>query len=159
MWSKGVKPVLSVTLASGRTIRATANHRLFTGSGWNSIAILRVGDRLAVAREFPSLRIRLSWTDDEIILLGHLVGDGSYLKHQPLRYTTASEENSKQSPKLRCRLGSTVKRHAGRGNWHQLVIGGNGNRWHANGVGAWLKGSASLISALTRSTCLPKFSD
>jgi replicative DNA helicase len=37
-------------------------------------------------------------------------------------------------------LGSTVTRHAGRGNWHQLVIAGNGNRWHAAGVGAWLKG-------------------
>jgi replicative DNA helicase len=37
-------------------------------------------------------------------------------------------------------LGSTVTRHAGRGNWHQLVIAGNGNRRHAAGVGAWLKG-------------------
>jgi replicative DNA helicase len=37
-------------------------------------------------------------------------------------------------------LGSTVTRQAGRGNWHQLVIAGNGNRWHAAGVGAWLKG-------------------
>jgi replicative DNA helicase len=25
------------------------------------------------------------------------------------------------------------------GNWHQLVISGNGNRWHATGVGKWLK--------------------
>jgi replicative DNA helicase len=33
-----------------------------------------------------------------------------------------------------------VSRHPGRGNWHQLVIAGNGNRWHAKGVGAWLKG-------------------
>jgi replicative DNA helicase len=37
-------------------------------------------------------------------------------------------------------LGSTVKRYAGRGQWHQLLISGNGNRWHASGVGAWLKG-------------------
>jgi replicative DNA helicase len=37
-------------------------------------------------------------------------------------------------------MGSTVTRHAGRGNWHQLVIANNGNRWHATGVGAWLKG-------------------
>src|SRR5205823_12563083 len=32
-----------------------------------------------------------------------------------------------------------VTRHAGRGNWHQLVISGNGNRWEAKGVGKWLK--------------------
>ena len=32
-----------------------------------------------------------------------------------------------------------MTRHAGRGNWHQLVISGNGNRWHPAGVGAWLR--------------------
>jgi replicative DNA helicase len=32
-----------------------------------------------------------------------------------------------------------VKRYAGRGQWHQLLISGNGNRWHAEGVGKWLK--------------------
>jgi replicative DNA helicase len=36
-------------------------------------------------------------------------------------------------------MGSTVTRYAGRGAWHQLLIGGNGNRWHPSGVGAWLK--------------------
>jgi replicative DNA helicase len=72
-------------------------------------------------------------------LLGHLVGDGSYLKNQPLRYTTGSEANSKLVTESAIALGSTVKRYVGRGNWHQLLISGNGNRWHAAGVGAWLK--------------------
>jgi len=68
------------------------------------------------------------------------VGDGSYLRNQPLRYTTASEANSRLVTECAMALGGTVKRYAGRGNWHQLVIAGNGNRWHAAGVGAWLKG-------------------
>ena len=72
-------------------------------------------------------------------MLGHLIGDGSYPRGQSLRYTTASEENSEIVRKAALALGSTVTRHAGRGNWHQLVIAGNGNRWHAAGVGAWLK--------------------
>jgi replicative DNA helicase len=72
-------------------------------------------------------------------LLGHLVGDGSYLTHQPLRYTTASEENSAAVAKSAELFGSSVSRHAGVGNWHQLVIAGNGNRWHSAGVGKWLK--------------------
>ena len=67
------------------------------------------------------------------------MGDGSYLVHQPLRYTTASEENSEAVANAARALGSTVTRHAGRGAWHQLVIGGNGNRWHPAGVGKWLK--------------------
>jgi replicative DNA helicase len=68
------------------------------------------------------------------------VGDGSYIKGQPLRYTTASEENSEAVRTAAEAFGSTVSRHAGRGAWHQLVIAGNGNRWYPASVGAWLKG-------------------
>jgi replicative DNA helicase len=68
------------------------------------------------------------------------VGDGSYLTHQPLRYATASEANSNLVADCARALGSTVTRHPGRGNWHQLVIANHGNRWHPGGVGGWLKG-------------------
>ena len=68
------------------------------------------------------------------------MGDGSYLTHQPLRYTTASEENSAVVRVAAEKFGSSVSRHEGpAGTWHQLVISGNGNRWSPAGVGAWLK--------------------
>jgi replicative DNA helicase len=140
VWSKGVRQVFRVALASGRTLRATANHRVFTGDGWKVVGELGPGSRVAVARRFPSVTNPVVWSGAEISLLGHLVGDGSYLTNRPLRYTTASEANSKLVTECALALGSTVTRHAGRGNWHQLVIAGNGNRWHAAGVGAWLKG-------------------
>jgi len=95
---------------------------------------------VAVARQFPSVTNPVVWSDAEISLLGHLVGDGSYLKNQPLRYTTSSEANSQLVTECVLALGGTVKRRAGRGNWHQLLIANNGNRWQAAGVGAWLKG-------------------
>jgi replicative DNA helicase len=140
VWSKGVRQVFRMALASGRTLRATSNHRVFTGEGWKTVGELGMGSRVAVARKFPEVTNPVVWSDAEISLLGHLVGDGSYLTHQPLRYTTASEANSKLVTECALALGSTVTRHAGRGNWHQLVIANNGNRWHARGVGAWLKG-------------------
>jgi hypothetical protein len=31
------------------------------------------------------------------------------------------------------------KRYRGRGSWHQLMISGNGNRWHPAGVNRWLR--------------------
>ena len=126
-------------LASGRTLRATGKHRVLTGRGWLTIDDMAVGDRVAISRNLPIEHAGTSWRDEELILLGHLVGDGSYLRHQPLRYTTASEENSLAVREAAEALGSTVTRHPGRGLWHQLVIAGNGNRWHAAGVGAWLK--------------------
>jgi len=139
VWRVGSKPVFKLQLASGRSIRATAEHRMLAAEGWTTVASLRPGDRLGLARRIPQPPSVARWPEHWIVLLGHLVGDGSYLTHQPLRYTTASEANSEA---VRCAaeaFGSMVSRHAGRGAWHQLVIGGNGNRWHPAGVGAWLK--------------------
>ena len=139
VWSKGVRQVFRVALASGRVLRATSNHRVFTGDGWREVGQLVVGSRVAIGRQFPEIANPVVWSDAQICLLGHLVGDGSYLKGKPLRYTTASEANSKVVTESAIALGSTVKRYVGRGKWHQLLISGNGNRWWPAGVGAWLK--------------------
>ncbi|MEP7062270.1 MAG: replicative DNA helicase [Betaproteobacteria bacterium] len=139
VWSKGVKPVLRLALASGRVLRATAAHRVMTSRGWQALDSIGVGDRVALARRVAEPESAPAWPEHELALLGHLIGDGSYPRGQPLRYTTASEHNSATVRSAALAMGSTVTRHAGRRNWHQLVIAGNGNRWHATGVGAWLK--------------------
>jgi replicative DNA helicase len=139
VWSTGAKPVFDLKLASGRKLRATADHRVMTGERWKTVADCAPGDRVAIARKYPEVQAPIVWPEHWLVLLGHLVGDGSYLTHQPLRYTTASEENSAAVAKSAELFGSTVTRHPGVGNWHQLVISGNGNRWHSSGVGKWLK--------------------
>jgi replicative DNA helicase len=140
VWHVGRKPVFRVSLASGRSIRATAEHRLLAGGGWTTVGKLSMGDRLALARRLPTPAQPKRWPEHWLILLGHLVGDGSYPVHQPLRYTTIDEENSALVRTCAEAFGSTVTRHEGpTGTWHQLVISGNGNRWHPAGVGAWLK--------------------
>ena len=139
VWSTGIKPVFDLNLASGRRIRATRDHRVLTGTGWKGVGDCGHGDRVALVRSVPEVASPVAWPEHWLVLLGHLVGDGSYLKHQPLRYTTSSEFNSSAVADAARVFGSRVSRHAGRGNWHQLVIAGNGNRWKAAGVGAWLK--------------------
>jgi replicative DNA helicase len=75
-----------------------------------------------------------------VAILAQLIGDGSYVKHQPLRYTTSSEENSRiVAESARSEFGVQVTRHPGRRNWHQLVLSGNGNRWHPIEVNKWLR--------------------
>ena len=140
VWPVGEKPVWRLHLASGRSIRATAQHRFLTGSGWQMLQDIQVGDRLALARQIPQPARCVAWPEHALILLAHLVGDGSYLRGQPMRYTTASEDNSLAVTTAALAMGSTVQRIAGRGQWHQLLISGNGHRWQAAGVGAWLKG-------------------
>jgi len=139
VWNIGRKPLYKLSLASGRQIRATGQHRIFTGKGWAPVGDLKIGDRIALSRRIEEPREPIVWPDHEVELLGHLVGDGSYLVHQPLRYTTASDENSQTVRNAAEAFGCTVNRHEGRGAWHQLVISGNGNRWHPNGVNLWLR--------------------
>ena len=140
VWRVGTRPVFEVRLASGRTIRATGRHRLYGAQGWTRVDDLRVGDRLAIARRLPEPESTEEWPDDRVALLGQLIGDGSYLSNAPMRYTTASEENSELvTAAARREFGAKVTRYVGRGNWHQLLISGNGNRWHPAGVNRWLR--------------------
>ncbi|HEX2741198.1 MAG TPA: replicative DNA helicase [Rubrobacter sp.] len=140
VWSVGRRPVFSVRLASGRVIRATARHRLFGADGWIQTGELRTGDRIALARSVPEPQDADKWPEARLALLGHLIGDGSYLSGQPMRYCTSSEENSLTVTKSAVEeFGVKVNRYAGRGNWHQLVLSGNGNRWHPAGVNHWLR--------------------
>lgn len=139
VWSVGVRPIFRVTLAGGGVIRATARHRVFAGPGWRRIDELQPGTRVATARALPEPADPIAWPDHRVALLAHLIGDGSYLRHQPLRYTTASDENSAVVRAAAEAEGARVARREGRGAWHQLVMSGNGNRWHPARVGRWLR--------------------
>jgi replicative DNA helicase len=140
VWSAGLRQVFDVRLASGRRIRATARHRLLTGSGWQRVEDIHPGARLALARSVPEPSVPVQWPDARVALLGQLIGDGSYLVGQPMRYTTGSEDNSELVARAaREEFGADVKRYAGRGRWHQLLLSGNGNRWHPSGINSWLR--------------------
>jgi replicative DNA helicase len=139
VWKVGRRPIVKVQLASGRAIRATAEHRLLAAAGWTTVGELKLGDRLALARRLPEPAEPKSWPDHWVVLLAHMVGDGSYPTHQPLRYTTTSEENSAAVRGAAEMFGCRVIRYEGVDNRHQLLISGNGNRWSPFGVGKWLK--------------------
>jgi len=140
VWPVGRRPVFKVRLASGRSIRATADHRLYAFRGWRTVSQLQVDDRLAIARALPEPKETIEWPDRRVALLGQLIGDGSYLKGQPLRYTTSSMENSECVTQCAAlEFGTTVTCTSHVGTWHQLFLSGNGNRWHPAGVNLWLR--------------------
>ena len=66
VFSTGVAPVFRLKLASGKTVRATENHPFFTYDGWQPLASLRQGDRIAVPRHVPSPRLVTEWTDEDV---------------------------------------------------------------------------------------------
>jgi replicative DNA helicase len=89
----GVRQVHRLTLASGKQIDATANHPFLTYHGWVPLGQLAVGDRLAVPRHVCAPSKVSEWSDHEVVLLAHMLGDGSMLPRQPLRYVSVDEAN------------------------------------------------------------------
>jgi len=93
VFSSGRKEVFRLRLASGRTIDATANHPFRTYDGWKPLGELAAGSRLAAPRSVPAPLETRSWADSEVILLGHLLGAGSFVRRQPLRYASVDGAN------------------------------------------------------------------
>jgi replicative DNA helicase len=68
----GVKPVFRLTLASGKTVRATENHPFLAYEGWTQLGDLRTGSRVAVPRHVPAPHELKTWPEEsEIALLAH----------------------------------------------------------------------------------------
>ncbi len=88
VWSVGVRPVFKVSLASGRSIRATGKHRLYTGAGWRTVADLACGDVLAVAAEVPAIAAAAS-APRVLPLLDRLLHAGRSLVSPPRQFALA----------------------------------------------------------------------
>ncbi|MDX6264435.1 MAG: replicative helicase [Kribbellaceae bacterium] len=93
VFPSGVKEVFRLKLASGREIKATANHPFLTYDGWKPLGELAPGARLGSLRHVPAPLEAKPWDDDEVTLLAHLLGDGSFVKRQPIRYASIDEAN------------------------------------------------------------------
>ncbi len=91
----GIKPVYRMKLASGLEIDATANHPFLTVEGWARLDSLSPDGFVAVPRRLPSpIEQQPGWKDDELVLLAHLLGDGS-IGPNSVKYATADPANKK----------------------------------------------------------------
>jgi replicative DNA helicase len=93
VFHSGRKEVFRVRLASGREVEATSNHRFMTIDGWVPLERLSVGDRMATPSRVPEPVDTQRTADAEVILLAHMIGDGSCVKNRPIRYASIDEAN------------------------------------------------------------------
>ncbi len=89
----GIKEVFRVRLASGREVEATANHPFLTVDGWCPLGDIGPGARVAVPRHVPAPLRTQEMPEPELIMLAHLLGDGSFVRNQPIRYASTDEAN------------------------------------------------------------------
>lgn len=93
VFPSGRKEVFTLRMASGREVEATANHPFLTLDGWVPLGELKPGDRLATPRLVPEPVNTQRMHDSEVVMLAHMIGDGSCVKRQPIRYASIDEGN------------------------------------------------------------------
>jgi replicative DNA helicase len=120
VFESGTKDVFRLRLASGREVKATANHPFLTFSGWTPLGELQAGDRLAIPRRIPApIAPGLGWTEHRIGLLAHLIGDGCVVKKQPVHYTSNDPENLEfVEAAAAAEFGISPRRVAQQSWWH-----------------------------------------
>jgi replicative DNA helicase len=64
VWLVGRREVFDVRLGSGRKLRATSKHRIYTRGGWKQVGELQLSDRVALARAVVADSARLPNSDD-----------------------------------------------------------------------------------------------
>lgn len=93
VFQRGRCETFSLRLASGRELHLTGGASLLTVKGWAALGQLNTDDRIAIPRRVPEPNRPQLMPDAEVILLAHMIGDGSCVKRQPIRYASIDEEN------------------------------------------------------------------
>src|SRR5262249_17740077 len=142
-FATGVKPVFRLTTRLGRTIRATANHKFRAFAGWKRLDELTVGEHLALPRiiENPA---RQNMSNDELALLGHLIGDGCTLPRHVAQYTTREKDLAEMVAELALKVfGNEVKpRISQERTWYQVYLSSTRRHTHNvhSAISEWLGG-------------------
>jgi replicative DNA helicase len=110
VFPSGHREVFRMTLASGKQIDATANHPFLTFAGWIPLGELAPGARLATPRHVPAPLTVQALPEAEVVLLAHLLGDGSFVRRQPIRYASVDEANLRAVTEAAEHFGVTAVR-------------------------------------------------
>jgi replicative DNA helicase len=108
-FATGVKPVFALTTQLGRQIRATANHKFLTSKGWKRLDELRPGDWVALPRRLD-VATQQTLGDEELALLGHLIGDGCALPRHTLQQASGLSQRELYRAVGMAYAGSTLFR-------------------------------------------------
>lgn len=103
---QGVRPVVEVTTALGRTLRCTPGHPVLTPAGWCPVGELQPGARIAAPRALPFFGSE-PLSDDVVKLIAYLLSDGSL--HRTVSVTSALAEVEVDLAGIAERFGLTLR--------------------------------------------------
>lgn len=141
-FTTGCKPVFRMMTRLGRSIRATANHKFLTINGWKRLDELVKSERIALPRRLSG-PMQATMSNDELALLGHLIGDGCTLPRHAIQYTTNDETLAEVVADLATRVFGEmvipeIKKER---RWYQVYLTANYRLTHKvrNPVTNWLE--------------------
>ena len=118
----GEKVSYKLITKSGKTIKATANHKFYRVDGWIRLDGLKVGDKIATPNEMNIATNKDVLSDNELILIAHLLGDGSILEGQPYHYTNEDLQNIEVVKQVAKELFDIEARVVQQENWWHLYL-------------------------------------
>lgn len=122
VFSSGFKQIYELKTQSGRTIHASGNHPFLTINGWCPLDELKTGNHIAQPRDLKIKKPVDYLSENELILLAHLIGDGCVLPHQPTHYTSADSENLNAVVYAANELFKILPRIIKQENWYHVYL-------------------------------------
>jgi replicative DNA helicase len=89
----GNKQTYRIKTKSGKEISATSNHEFYRLDGWTRLDKLAIGDKVATPESIALDIETNTMSNNELILLAHLLGDGYTLPNERYRYRNKYREN------------------------------------------------------------------
>jgi len=136
----GKKQVYRLTTFSGRQIVASANHPFLTLGGWERLDQLNSGDHIATPNIIDTNGAENTLSDNKIILLAHLLGDGCFVERQPLHYTNSEMELIDIVREVAVNEFAIEPRIVQQENWYHLYLSAKEKLTHnkRNPIVKWL---------------------
>ncbi|MEZ4663727.1 MAG: DnaB-like helicase C-terminal domain-containing protein [Caldilineaceae bacterium] len=127
----GKKQVFTLQTQLGRSIRATANHKFLTIEGWKRLDQIKIGERIALPRRVE-VNANAKMSNDQLALLGHVIGDGCMLPGHAIQYTTRELDLAETVSKLASNVfGNDVRpRITKERSWYQVYLSSTRNHTH-----------------------------
>jgi len=158
VFPSGRKMTYKMMLKSGRAISASGNHPFFKVSGWERLDRLEIGDRIATPRVLDIKTTKESGiNNNRLILLAHLIGDGCYVKRQPLHYTNLNLGLIGAVKKAAMEEFSINPRLVKQENWYHLYLSAKEKlaRGRRNPIVKWLDEELDIYGQRSREKQVP----
>lgn len=147
VFSTGRKQVYELQTALGRKIRATANHQFLTVGGWKRLDELSEQDHLALPRLLADPQTKQkqlqTMTNQELALLGHLIGDGCTLPRHVIQYTSKDKDLADLVAGLATEVfgPEVAPRVSAERSWYQVYLTSlrHHSPNHGSAISDWLK--------------------